>query len=49
MDTGTIVSVVRKRKIKIGILAVPAAGAQAVLDALVKGGVIAVLNFAPPN
>lgn len=47
MDTGTIVSVVRKRKIKIGILAVPAAGAQAVLDALVKGGVIAVLNFAP--
>ena len=47
MDTGTIVSAVRKRKIKIGILAVPAAGAQAVLDALVKGGVIAVLNFAP--
>jgi redox-sensing transcriptional repressor len=47
MDTRTIVSVVRKRKIKIGILAVPAAGAQAVLDALVKGGVIAVLNFAP--
>jgi redox-sensing transcriptional repressor len=47
MDTGTIASVVRKRKIKIGILAVPAPGAQAVLDALVKGGVIAVLNFAP--
>ncbi|MCZ7626620.1 MAG: redox-sensing transcriptional repressor Rex [Candidatus Methylomirabilis sp.] len=38
MDTGSIASVVRKRKIKIGILAVPAAGAQAVLDALVKGG-----------
>ncbi|MDE2181157.1 MAG: redox-sensing transcriptional repressor Rex [candidate division NC10 bacterium] len=47
MDTGTIISVIRKRKIKIGILAVPAAGAQAILDALVKGGVIAVLNFAP--
>lgn len=47
MDTGMIVSVIRKRKIKIGILAVPAAGAQAVLDAMVKGGVIAVLNFAP--
>lgn len=47
MDMGSIVSVVRKQKIKIGILAVAAAGAQAVLDALVKGGVIAVLNFAP--
>ncbi|WP_337287973.1 redox-sensing transcriptional repressor Rex [Candidatus Methylomirabilis sp.] len=47
MDMGSIVSVIRKRKIKIGILAVPAAGAQAVFDALVKGGVIAVLNFAP--
>lgn len=47
MDMGSIVSVIRKRRIKIGILAVPAAGAQAVFDALVKGGVIAVLNFAP--
>jgi redox-sensing transcriptional repressor len=47
MDIGAIVPVIRKRKIKIGILAVPAAGAQAVLDALVEGGVIAVLNFAP--
>lgn len=47
MDTGTIASVVRRRKIKIGILAVPAPGAQAALDALVTGGVIAVLNFAP--
>ncbi|MBZ0160584.1 MAG: redox-sensing transcriptional repressor Rex [bacterium] len=47
MDMGSIVSVIRKRKIKIGILAVPAVGAQAVFDALVKGGVIAVLNFAP--
>lgn len=47
MDTGAIASVIRKRKIKVGILAVPAAGAQAVFDALVEGGVIAVLNFAP--
>lgn len=47
MDTRSIVPVIRKRKIKIGILAVSAAGAQAVLDALVEGGVIAVLNFAP--
>ena len=47
MEIGAIVPVIRKRKIKIGILAVPAAGAQAVLDALVEGGVIAVLNFAP--
>ncbi|MGB4780718.1 redox-sensing transcriptional repressor Rex [Candidatus Methylomirabilis sp.] len=47
MDTGAIVPVIRKRKIKIGILAVPAAGVHAVLDLLVEGGVIAVLNFAP--
>lgn len=47
MDIGAIVPVIRKRKIKMGILAVRAAGAQAVLDALVEGGVIAVLNFAP--
>ncbi|GEM_PF-3097113 len=38
MDTRAIVPVIRKRKIKIGILAVPAAPAQAVLDALVEGG-----------
>jgi redox-sensing transcriptional repressor len=47
MDIEAIASVVRKRKIKIGILAVPASAAQAILDAFVKGGVIAVLNFAP--
>ena len=47
MGTSRIVPVVRKRKIKIGMLAVPAIGAQAVLDLLVEAGVIAVLNFVP--
>jgi redox-sensing transcriptional repressor len=33
--------------IKIGITAVPAASAQAVVDDLVRGGVRAILNYAP--
>ena len=33
--------------IDIGIVAVPAAAAQKVIDALVKGGVRAILNYAP--
>ena len=47
IDTGAIVPVIHKRKIKIGNLAVPAAPARAILDLLVEGGVIAVLNFNP--
>jgi redox-sensing transcriptional repressor len=47
MDITKIVPVVRRRKIRIAILAVPAAGAQAVLDLLVQAGVTAVLNFVP--
>ena len=42
-----VVPVVKKRRIKIAILAIPAAGAQAVVDALIVGGVTAILNFAP--
>jgi redox-sensing transcriptional repressor len=47
MGTSRIVPVIRKRRIKIGILAVPAAGAQTVLNLLVEAGVTAVLNFVP--
>lgn len=37
----------REAGIRIGIVAVPAGAAQSVADALVRGGVRAVLNFAP--
>ena len=37
----------RARGIQIGVVAVPAEGAQAVADQLVAGGVKAILNFAP--
>lgn len=38
---------VREMDIKIGITAVPAGSAQAVVDELVRGGVRAILNYAP--
>jgi redox-sensing transcriptional repressor len=47
MDTSKIVPVIRKRKIKIAILAIPAVTAQAVLHLLVEAGITAVLNFVP--
>ena len=47
LDASKIVPVIRKRKIRIAILAVPAVTAQAVLDLLVEAGVTAVLNFVP--
>ena len=47
MDASKIVPVIRKRRIKIAILAVPAVTSQAVLDLLVEAGVTAVLNFVP--
>jgi redox-sensing transcriptional repressor len=37
----------RARGIQIGVVAVPAEGAQTVVDSLVAGGVKAILNFAP--
>ncbi len=40
-------SLVRDRDIKIGILAVPAPAAQAVVDRLIEAGVLGILNFAP--
>lgn len=47
MDTSKIVPLIRKRKIKIAILAIPAVTAQAVLHLLVEAGITAVLNFVP--
>jgi redox-sensing transcriptional repressor len=42
-----IAEVVRGRGIAIGIIAVPAAGAQRTADRLIAGGVGALLNYAP--
>jgi redox-sensing transcriptional repressor len=40
-------TVVRDRKLEIGVVAVPASQAQAVADVLVDAGIKAILNFAP--
>jgi redox-sensing transcriptional repressor len=40
-------AVLRKAKIKMAIVAVPARGAQEAVDALVAAGVRAILNYAP--
>ena len=42
-----IESIVRQRGVDIAVIAVPAAAAQQVYDALVAAGVNAILNFAP--
>lgn len=42
-----IVPVLKRRRIKMAVIAVPAAAAQAVADQLVAAGVNAILNFAP--
>ena len=42
-----IARVVREQHIRLGIVAVPASAAQEVTDALVAGGVTAILNYAP--
>ncbi len=47
MDSSRIVPAIRKRNIKIGIVAVPAVSAQAVVNLLVEAGVTAILNFVP--
>lgn len=46
-NASRIVQVVKRRRIKIAILAITALGAQEVVDALVEAGVTAILNFAP--
>jgi len=42
-----ITQTVREKKIRVGIVAVPAQGAQETTDLLVAGGVRAILNYAP--
>jgi redox-sensing transcriptional repressor len=42
-----LAEVVRHHRIRIGLIAVPAASAQVVADALVSAGVEGILNFAP--
>jgi len=46
-DAATLAEQVQEMGIKIGITAVPAMAAQAVVDELVRGGVRAILNYAP--
>ena len=47
MDAAKLVHTLRKRKVKIAVVTVPAGVAQAVADLLVNAGVTAILNFAP--
>ncbi len=47
VETARLVSTLRKKKVKIAVLAVPAPAAQSVADLLVEAGVTAILNFAP--
>jgi redox-sensing transcriptional repressor len=47
MDAARIVPTLRKKKVKIAVLAVPSVVAQSVADQLVEAGVTAILNFAP--
>ncbi len=42
-----LVSTIRRRRVKIAVIAVPAAAAQSVADLLEEAGVTAILNFAP--
>jgi len=46
-EIAKLVQTVRRKKVKIAVLAVPAGAAQSVADLLVEAGVTAILNFAP--
>ena len=46
-DVGTLPQVLQTNKVDIGIVAVPAATAQQVIDILVACGIKAILNYAP--
>jgi redox-sensing transcriptional repressor len=46
-DTAELENVLRDTRVDIGIVAVPAETAQKVIDALVRSGVRAILNYAP--
>lgn len=47
VETAKLVPTLRRKKVKIAVLCVPAAAAQSVADLLVEAGVTAILNFAP--
>ena len=47
MDTGDMADLIRSYNIKIAMLTVPAGEAQKSADILVKGGIRAILNYAP--
>ncbi len=49
LDMDELEEVIRKEGIKIAILTVPAANAQAVCDRLVAAGIVGVFNFAPTD
>jgi len=46
-DTAQMIEKIRGQKIKIAVLAVPAAAAQEITEQLVKAGIKAILNYAP--
>ena len=46
-DTAEMIEKIKAKKIKIAVLAVPAAAAQETTDHLVKAGIKAILNYAP--
>ncbi|MFH1039349.1 MAG: redox-sensing transcriptional repressor Rex [PVC group bacterium] len=46
-DLSVLPEVVREKKVRIGIIAVPAEAGQDVANRLVKAGIKAILNFAP--
>lgn len=48
-DVAHLRSVLKRRKVEIVIIAVPAREAQAVADEVVAAGIMAILNFAPTN
>jgi redox-sensing transcriptional repressor len=46
-DVKEIENFIKKKNIKIAVLTVPATSAQEVADRMIKGGIKAILNFAP--
>jgi redox-sensing transcriptional repressor len=49
MSINEMPEVVREKKIKVAIIAIPSPGAQEIADMLVEAGIKAVLNYAPIN
>jgi redox-sensing transcriptional repressor len=47
VETSKLVPTLRRKKVKIAVVTVPAPAAQSVADLLVEAGVTAILNFAP--